>query len=136
MRREARTPAAGPHPAAEAGPGAVVVPPAARGAEPAAGPDGDQRPAVGPRRCRLACTRLRPFTGSTSARIPNGSSATTTPTASPARHNLAIAHWQAGHTGEAIAIEERVLTDREHILGHNHPDTLAAVEVLRRRRAA
>ncbi|MFF2549124.1 hypothetical protein ACFVUY_42085 [Kitasatospora sp. NPDC058063] len=35
-----------------------------------------------------------------------------------------------------MAIEERVLTDREHILGHNHPDTLAAVEVLRRRRAA
>ncbi len=43
-----------------------------------------------------------------------------------ARGNLAASYWQAGRTGDAIAIQERVVTDRERLLGDEHPDTLTA----------
>ncbi|MFX4295327.1 FxSxx-COOH system tetratricopeptide repeat protein [Streptomyces bohaiensis] len=43
-----------------------------------------------------------------------------------ARHNLAGSYREAGRTGEAIELGERVLVDRARILGENHPDTLAA----------
>ncbi|HEX2810430.1 MAG TPA: tetratricopeptide repeat-containing protein, partial [Kineosporiaceae bacterium] len=33
-------------------------------------------------------------------------------------------YWSAGRTAEAIALEERVLADRERLLGPEHPDTL------------
>jgi tetratricopeptide (TPR) repeat protein len=40
--------------------------------------------------------------------------------------NLASSYWSAGRTGEAIEIDERVLADRERLLGPEHPDTLTA----------
>ncbi|MFH9370703.1 tetratricopeptide repeat protein, partial [Streptomyces anulatus] len=43
-----------------------------------------------------------------------------------ARGNLAASYWQAGRTGEAIAIEETVAADTERLLGAEHPDTLTA----------
>ena len=49
-----------------------------------------------------------------------------TPRTLTAAGNLAFAYWSAGRTGEAIEIEERVLADRERILGAEHPDTLTA----------
>ncbi|WP_257139609.1 tetratricopeptide repeat protein, partial [Streptomyces sp. or20] len=39
-----------------------------------------------------------------------------------ARGNLATSYWQAGRTGEAIAIEETVAADTERLLGAEHPD--------------
>ncbi|MFG2820029.1 tetratricopeptide repeat protein [Kitasatospora sp. NPDC048365] len=33
---------------------------------------------------------------------------------------------QAGRTGEAIGLLERVVADSERLLGHDHPDTLTA----------
>jgi tetratricopeptide (TPR) repeat protein len=47
-----------------------------------------------------------------------------------ARHNLADAYHEAGHTGEAIAIYEPLLADRARLRGEEHPDTLATREVL------
>ena len=35
-------------------------------------------------------------------------------------------YWQAGRTGEAITIEEKVAADRARIQGPEHPDTLTA----------
>ena len=49
-----------------------------------------------------------------------------------ARANLAASYWQAGRTGEAIALLERVLADSERLLGEEHPDTLTARVVLRK----
>ncbi|WP_327075565.1 tetratricopeptide repeat protein (plasmid) [Kitasatospora purpeofusca] len=43
-----------------------------------------------------------------------------------ARGNLATSYRRAGRTGEAIVLEEQVLTDSERILGDDHPDTLTA----------
>ena len=40
--------------------------------------------------------------------------------------NLATSYWQAGRTTDAITLQETVLTDRERILGPEHPDTLTA----------
>jgi tetratricopeptide (TPR) repeat protein len=40
--------------------------------------------------------------------------------------SLAASYWSAGRTPEAIELQERVLTDRERILGDEHPDTLTA----------
>ncbi|MFE1908697.1 tetratricopeptide repeat protein [Streptomyces gardneri] len=37
---------------------------------------------------------------------------------------LAVAHWRAGRTAEAIVLEERVLADRIRVLGPEHADTL------------
>jgi hypothetical protein len=48
-----------------------------------------------------------------------------------AQANLADAYWQAGRTGEAIIIEEKVAADRLRILGPEHPDTQAAAGALR-----
>ncbi|MFI9747315.1 tetratricopeptide repeat protein [Streptomyces sp. NPDC052494] len=38
--------------------------------------------------------------------------------------SLAVSHWHAGRTDEAIALEEGVLADRERLLGPEHTDTL------------
>ena len=43
-----------------------------------------------------------------------------------ARGNLADSYRQAGRTGEAISLEERVAADRERLLGDEHPHTLTA----------
>ena len=43
-----------------------------------------------------------------------------------ARANLAVSYSQAGRTTDAIALEERVLTDSERLLGDEHPATLMA----------
>ena len=43
--------------------------------------------------------------------------------------NLASSYWQAGRTTEAITLLERVLADRERLLGEEHPDTTAAADV-------
>ena len=43
-----------------------------------------------------------------------------------ARANLAGSYRQAGRTGDAIEIEERVLVDSERILGAEHRETLSA----------
>jgi hypothetical protein len=40
------------------------------------------------------------------------------------RHNLASAYRTARRVAEAIAIFQELLTDRERILGAEHPDTL------------
>jgi tetratricopeptide (TPR) repeat protein len=37
---------------------------------------------------------------------------------------LASSYWQAGRTGEAISIDERVTAERERLLGEEHPHTL------------
>jgi hypothetical protein len=42
----------------------------------------------------------------------------------PTRHNLAVAYAAAGRTDDAIAIYEPLLTDRQRILGPEHPNTL------------
>ncbi|WP_373307397.1 tetratricopeptide repeat protein [Streptomyces violaceus] len=49
----------------------------------------------------------------------------TTPTLT-SRANLAASYAHAGRTGEAIAIEERVVADSERLLGEDHPDTLVS----------
>jgi len=41
------------------------------------------------------------------------------------RHSLAGAYQSTGRLDEAIPLYERTLTDRERILGADHPDTLA-----------
>ncbi len=41
-----------------------------------------------------------------------------------AREHLARSYWQAGHTSDAIEIEEGVVSDRERLLGDEHADTL------------
>jgi tetratricopeptide (TPR) repeat protein len=38
--------------------------------------------------------------------------------------NLAFSYWSAGRTAEAIPLEERILADRERILGPHHLSTL------------
>ncbi|MGY5120990.1 tetratricopeptide repeat protein, partial [Streptomyces sp. 900105755] len=43
-----------------------------------------------------------------------------------ARNNLAISYRDAGRIQEALDLGERVLADRERILGDDHPDTLSA----------
>ncbi|MFE2536504.1 tetratricopeptide repeat protein, partial [Streptomyces sp. NPDC059371] len=43
-----------------------------------------------------------------------------------ARGNLASSYWQAGRTGEAIEIEERVVADLERLQGSEHLSTLTA----------
>ena len=40
--------------------------------------------------------------------------------------SLGLAYWEAGRTSDAIAVDERVLADRERLLGDEHPDTLLA----------
>ncbi|WP_406294366.1 tetratricopeptide repeat protein [Embleya sp. NBC_00888] len=44
-----------------------------------------------------------------------------------ARANLTVSYWQAGRTGEAIALAERVLADIERLSGTKHPDRLKAL---------
>jgi tetratricopeptide (TPR) repeat protein len=39
---------------------------------------------------------------------------------------LALAYGAAGRTAEAVALHERTLTDRERVLGPDHPDTLGS----------
>jgi Iap family predicted aminopeptidase len=39
-------------------------------------------------------------------------------------------HWQAGRTDEAIGLLERVVADRERLMGDEHPDTLTARQKL------
>lgn len=56
-------------------------------------------------------------------------SASTTLTA---RNNLAVSYAQDGRTSDAITLLEQVLTDRQRILGDQHPDTLATADALRR----
>jgi hypothetical protein len=46
------------------------------------------------------------------------------------RNNLASSYRSAGRTGEAIELQERVLADSERILGAEHPDTIAARDML------
>ncbi|RGD58430.1 tetratricopeptide repeat protein [Kitasatospora xanthocidica] len=41
-----------------------------------------------------------------------------------ARNNLAAAYSDAGHTDEAMRLQEEVLEDRRRVLGDDHPDTL------------
>jgi hypothetical protein len=48
-----------------------------------------------------------------------------------AQANLAASYRQAGRTGEAIAILEKVAAEMARILGPEHPDTQAAAEALR-----
>jgi hypothetical protein len=48
-----------------------------------------------------------------------------------AQASLAASYRQAGRTGEAITILEKVAADRVRILGPEHPDTQAAAEGLR-----
>jgi tetratricopeptide (TPR) repeat protein len=43
-----------------------------------------------------------------------------------ARSGLASSYWSAGRIPEAIALEEKILTDCERILGDEHPDTVTA----------
>ncbi|MFF8293552.1 tetratricopeptide repeat protein [Streptomyces sp. NPDC016309] len=50
----------------------------------------------------------------------------TTPNTLTARVNLAVSYRQAGRTDKAITILERVVADRERLLGDNHPNTLTA----------
>lgn len=42
----------------------------------------------------------------------------------PVTYNLAAAYQVAGRTAEAIPLVEATLTDRERLLGPDHPDTL------------
>ena len=56
--------------------------------------------------------------------------APTTPTRSPARHNLAAAYWIAGRIGEAIALLEATLKLGETKLGSDHPETLTSRTML------
>ncbi len=48
----------------------------------------------------------------------------THPDTMQSRSNLATAYWAAGRLDEAIALDERTLTDCEQTLGDTHPDTL------------
>jgi hypothetical protein len=43
-----------------------------------------------------------------------------------ARHNLAAAYRFAGRLQEAIPLYERTLSDREPVLGADHPQTLSS----------
>ncbi|MEY2441631.1 MAG: hypothetical protein QOJ46_1057 [bacterium] len=44
--------------------------------------------------------------------------------------DLALSYRSAGRTGEAIELQERVVADRERILGAEHPATIAARDML------
>ncbi|MFE3110637.1 tetratricopeptide repeat protein, partial [Kitasatospora indigofera] len=48
-----------------------------------------------------------------------------------ARGNLASSYRQVGRTDEAIAFGERVLADRQRLLGDDHPHTRMAADALR-----
>jgi hypothetical protein len=53
---------------------------------------------------------------------------------SQARHPDA-SYWQAGRTGEAITILEKVAADRARVLRPEHPHTQAAAKALRERKS-
>ncbi|MFD8302991.1 tetratricopeptide repeat protein, partial [Streptomyces sp. NPDC059690] len=53
-----------------------------------------------------------------------------------ARHNLAASYSDAGRIQDALELRERVLADRERILGEDHPATLSARHNLARARDA